>query len=506
VITAFPVSKNLVANYAARIWAGVATFIFLPAYIRLLGQESFGLVTFGTTVLGVIFILDMGLSGAFARETARGSSADERAVLLRSMEWVYGVVCSVGVIAGLAMALPIAESWLNLDSLSPGRVATCLALMIPSAFLQLWMALYIGGLLGAERHVLAAKFQIGFSAVRSGLVLIPLYFVRQVELVFVWQLVASLICLLWLRRSVWQTIETTEAPRFSRSALMKIKGFAGGMFLIALISAVNTQSDKLVVSKLFSLEQLGIYTLASLLGQIPSLIALPIAITILPRLTKLAADGSHAELRELFLRYSFAIGALSFLGALTIMAGMEPLLEVMTGQSVSPEIAAACRILVVGGVFLATQYMPYHLALAFGHTRTNVATGLVAAVLVPIAMIWGALEIGLVGAALPWLAMNGLAAAILAVRIIPRYLGPIILRWLAFAILLPASISAVALLPARYLVTGSDSTVRTLVIITPFAFLGLVAQMLAVRIVMKSRETEASRVFRRLLSGRRSPP
>lgn len=478
-------SKNLVANYASRVWAGVATFVFLPAYIRLLGKESFGLVTFSTTVLGIVFILDMGLSSAFARETARGSSADERAGLLRSMEWVYGVVCAIGIVAGVALAKPIADNWLNVGVLSPDRAAFCLALMIPSAFLQLWMALYIGGLLGAERHVLAAKFQIGFSAVRSGLVLVPLFFVRQIELVFIWQLIASALCLLWLRSVVWRPIETVERPRFSRAALEKIKRFAGGMFLIAIISAVNTQSDKLVVSKLFSLEELGIYTLASLLGQVPALIALPIAVTILPRLTKLAADGCRMELRQMFLLYSLAIGALSFLSGSTILVAAEPLLELITGQAVSPKIASVCRILVLGGVFLAVQYMPYHLAIASGHTRTNVSTGLIAAVLVPIAMVWGSVEHGLVGAALPWLVMNVLAAAILAMRIIPRYLGPHVLHWLAVAILVPACISAGALFPARYLVSAYDNAAMTLLKIAPFALGGLLAQLVAVGMFMK---------------------
>jgi O-antigen/teichoic acid export membrane protein len=480
------VSRNLVANYTSRIWSGVATFIFLPAYIRLLGQESFGLITFATTVLGVVFVLDMGLSSAFARETARGGSPDDRAALLRSLEWVYGTVCGLGIIIGLALAVPLAETWLNPATLSSQRVAICLAMMIPAAFLQLWMALYLGGLLGAERHVLAAQFQIGFSAVRSGLVLVPLYFVPEVELVFAWQLIVSLIALWWLRRTAWRPIAFTQQPRFSQAELNKIRGFAGGMFLIAIIAAVNTQSDKLVVSKLFSLEELGTYTLASLMGQIPSLISLPIAVTILPRLTRFAASGSQDALSELFLVYSLAIGALSILSGLTIFLAAEALLELVVGQPVSGEVVAVCQVLAVGGVFLAAQYMPYHLALAYGHTRTNVVAGLIAAVLVPVAMVWGSLQFGLLGAAMPWLAMNIIATAILAMSIIPRFLGPRVLHFAVLALLLPGCVSVATLLPAQYFFSPYDGAFTRLFKILPFVLLASTAHLVIFRRMTKS--------------------
>jgi hypothetical protein len=83
------INWNIAANYASRLWGGISTFVFAPLYLRILGPEAFGLITFSTTLLGIVFIVDMGLSNTFAREMARTTDKRTLADLLRSLEWVY---------------------------------------------------------------------------------------------------------------------------------------------------------------------------------------------------------------------------------------------------------------------------------------------------------------------------------------------------------------------------------------------------------------------------------
>lgn len=462
------INRNIAANYASRLWAGISTFIFVPAYLRILGPEPFGLVTFSAAILGIVFVLDMGMSNAFAREVSRQTDTHTLADLLRSLEWIYLAIIVVVLVAAILFSGTIAEHWLNADRLAPERVRLSVALMLLSAILQVMMALYIGGLLGSNRHVTAAAYQIGFGLARSGIVLIPLYFFPVVELVFAWQLAASIICLLMLRRTIWRMIDPPAPARFSQSALQGVRGFAGGMFGIALIAAINTQSDKIVVSKLFSLEQLGFYSIASLIGQIPSMLALPLAVTVLPRLTGHVARHERQELVTLYMRYSLMIGVTSLTAAIGVIVGAPQILELVQGSAPVPEQVLVTRILAAGGALLAMQYMPYHLAVACGHTRTNLALGAVAAITLPVAMFVGASHMGMLGAAIPWLAMNAIAALYLAWRITPRFLGPHLIEWTWKANLLPLLIGVIVIFPASVLLPEAPSAFAALAVLALF--------------------------------------
>lgn len=459
---------NIIANYASRLWAGVSTFVFVPLYLRILGPEPFGLITFSASLLALVFILDMGMSNAFAREVARQQDATRLADLLRSLEWLYVAVIALVVLVAIVGSPIIAKRWLNVSHLAPERVRWSVALMLISAILQVMMALYIGGLLGANRHVAAAGYQIGFSIVRSGFILIPLYFFPRVELVFVWQVVASLLCLLLLRHSVWKSIDAARRPSFSRDALRQVSGFASGMFGIALISAINTQSDKLVVSKIFSLEAFGFYSIGSLLGQIPPMLALPLAVTVLPRLTGHIARDDRDDLATIYMHFSFMIATVASVAMIGVLIGTAEILTVIKGTLPAPELVAVTRILTVGGALLAAQYMPYHLAVASGHTRTNFQFGIVSAIVLPLAMAVLAGRAGLVGVAVPWVVMNAIAAVFLAWRIMPRFLGPHLTEWVLKANILPLLLSAVVIYPAMFAMVGIRSPLLSLMTLAVF--------------------------------------
>lgn len=469
------INKNVIANYVSRLWTGFSAFIFVPFYLKILGPEAFGLVTFSTSLLGVVFVIDMGMSNTFAREMAREEDRRKLGDLLRSLECLYFWIVLVVAMVAILGAGAIADHWLNASRLESDQVRWSVGLMLVSAILQVMLALYIGGLLGASRHVTAAGYQIGFSLVRSGLVLVPLYFWPSVQFLFAWQLAASVMALLLLRRTIWNVIKPPEAPRFSVSALRSIWAFAGGMFGIALISAINTQSDKLVVSKAFSLDVLGLYSVASLIGQVPSMLALPLAITVLPRLTALVARDDRFGVIATYMQYSFLISAVAFCATLGVMVGASPLLALMKGSTPSAELVMVTRVLGIGGALLAAQYMPYHLAVANAHTRTNIQFGAISAVLLPITMFLGASQAGLLGAAIPWVAMNALAAIFLAVRIMPRFLGPYIGEWVWKAAALPLFVGALVILPAALVLPWIEQPIGAIAVLAVFCAVALAA-------------------------------
>jgi O-antigen/teichoic acid export membrane protein len=443
----------MIANYASRLWSGFSTFAFIPIYLNLLGEEAFGLITFGMTLLSVAFILDMGISSAFAREMARDDCKLRIANLLRSLETVYLSLVLLIVILAVPLSYFITFYWLNAPTLDPTLIQRCVVWMVISSIVQVMMALYVGGLMGANRHVAVAGFQIGFSVVRSGLVIIPLILFRSIEFFFVWQLAASLIFVFLIRKVVWRMLyNATSRPIFSITSLRAIQNFAGGMLGITIISSINTHSDKIVVSKVFSLIDFGSYSVASLIGQIPSMLALPIAVTMLPRLTRHFSRNEFDELISIFMRYSMIISLVAFVSAGAIILIASEILTIILSAKPSTDLISATQLLTLGGALLAVQFMPYHLAIACGHTRTNLIIGGAMAAVMPFAIWFGASNFGLIGVAWPWLLINAVAAVVLGRIIIGRFLGPHFLRWIFKANFIQAVAAAIAIFSSSLLI------------------------------------------------------
>jgi O-antigen/teichoic acid export membrane protein len=440
------IKSNLVANYAGRVWGIASVYLFVPLYIKYLGLDAYGVIAFHSVLLGILFIADAGLSSAFAREVARSPhKQSELATLLRSLEVVYIAIFVVILsVIGLASGW-IASSWLNASQeLSAPILQASVILMGASIATQVAMSLYNGALMGAEQHDIANGFLIGFSIVRSGLVIIPLHFSPNLLVYFGWQLVTVVFFLLWMRRTVWRKLGFRLSARFSAKALRNISGFAFGMLGVAVISALNTQIDKLVLSKMLSLQDLARYTLAGLLAQAPSIITLPIAVSLLPRLTRWVSEGQHELLIAAYHRFSYVIASIAATSGLVVALNSAQLISWWTGDSsLSTGLDLVVLILVSGHVLLALQYMPYHLALAHGHSRTNVIIGAAFLVATPFLLVALIRQIGIAGAAIPWLLMNACAAILLATLLTRRFISGQLRQWWLTGFGIPLVITSV---------------------------------------------------------------
>jgi len=408
---------NVVANYAGKLWSVASIYLFVPFYIHLLGVAAYGLIAFYSVALAMLFIADAGLSASFARQSARETDPQRlRSLMVSTETMLLGMVGLAGL--GMALAAPaIAGRWLQAgQAMSLDAAIGSLRLMPLALVPQVAMSLYMGGLMGQQRQVSANALQAGFTFMRSALVLVPVYLWPDPRVFFAWQALSAWAFLLIMRHTLSARIGGRRGPDagFSWTIIRTTAGYAGGMFAMSLISGLNTQLDRLVVSRMRPLDEFAFYSLAATLAQVPSLLAVPISAALLPRFTQLVERGDTPQLRRLYEFNCFAMAGIAASSALTIFFFCPEILALwLHGQSVPPALIPVVRILCAGGLFLALQLLPFQLSLAHGHTLTNVGLG--AAVLVasvPLQILLTARH-GLVGAAVPWLLVNALAFGIL---------------------------------------------------------------------------------------------
>lgn len=485
--TNFDLKKNIIANYIGKIWNFGSVYIFIRFYVDFLGVESYGIINFYNVLFALIFFLDVGLAATLNREFARTDDKVYLRNLISTVEKIFLVVIFCIVILVFLLSELIATKWLSVEELPIEIVSNSIRIMGFSIAIQLYTSLYNSGLVGLEKQVLQNSIQTVGSVFRSAVVLVPLYFYPNLYTFFIWQLLINIAVLLIMRSYLWKSIPFGEPPEFNLGVFKNLKKFALGMLVMSIIGSLNTQMDKLITSKLLSLTEYAYYSLCSVLSQAPTLIVVPILIALLPRLTRYVESKNIFEVKKAFHTYSYVISTLTFsLGTILFLFSKYILQYWLNQSQVDGQLIIASKYLLFGSFFLALQFMPYYLALANGHTKTNVRLGLISLVLNIPLTIFFTKEYGLIGPGISWIIVNFLAFITLGYIITKRFLRKGFYKWLSYDILVPflicLSIGFIGYLCLGYI----DNLFKVILISAILGFLSLGINFLIFNLIKKT--------------------
>lgn len=406
------VARNLVANFAGRIVAAVVGIAFVPVYARLLGIEAYGLIGFFVALQSVFALLDVGLSATLNREMARYSTmpdqAEEARDLVRTME-----VCYVG--AGLAIGAatitlsPLLADWVRAARLSETVIVNAILLMGLVLAAQWPLKLFEGGLYGLQRQVQLNVVSVIFSIIRSaGAVVVLLFVSRTIGAFLLWQLLVVALQTVLTRALLWREMPAgRRSPRFRAASLRSVWRFAAGMTAISAATILLTQADRLVLSRLLTLEAFGYYTIAAAAASGIYYLIGPLHTAVYPQLTRLVQLGDQDGLVRSYHAYC-QLAAVVILPAAAVMVMFAPQLMLLWTRDTTTvaNTHLVLSLLVAGTALNAIMHLPYALQLAHGWTRLTFATNVFASLTIVPLMIFLAQRMGAAGAALAWLILN----------------------------------------------------------------------------------------------------
>jgi O-antigen/teichoic acid export membrane protein len=453
--------SNITANLLGRGWAGLVSLLLLPLYLRYLGIEGYGLVGLQTSLVALFSVLDFGLSTAinraFAASSAKLETVGEMRSTLTTLELVYwGLALAVGG-ATAAGSQFIATHWIRPDQLSPHTVQTAVALMGLTIACQWPGALYSGGLMGLEQQVVLNFLQGAMTLIRAVGALAVLALVSStVEAFFLWQAVASLGQTLLTAALLRRRLPSSAGRNvFSFRLLRRLTPFAAGMFGVSAAWVLLTQIDKVVLSRLLSLEAFGYYTVAATAASALFQLVAPVQSAVFPRFARLSSTGDWTQLTRIY-HASCQTAAVAVLPVAAIVAGFaSTLLELWTRNSlVAQNGHLVLALLIVGNALNAMLYVPYALQVAAGRVSLVMLLNLSAAVLMVVLVVFLSARYGGSGAAAAWLVGNA-ALLIIGMSLMHRWLlqGEL-LRWYRSDFVPPAlgssvvAVLAVTLMPA----------------------------------------------------------
>ncbi len=403
------VELNLLANFAWTGWSTVIQLAFVPLYIRLMGIEAYGLVGFWATLQGMLPILEFGLSATTNREIARYSVQPDRAEEARDFMRTLEVGCwafALTICGAIWSTAPfVSTRWLGTVNLPVSTVRQAVMLMGGLAATQLPFNFYLSGLMGLQRQVLANILQIVMFGLSSGGALLVLWLVSPTIGAFLcWQLVVSACRVALTAIVLWGCLPPgRRAPRFNPIQLRRVWRFSSGMSGINVVSVILSQFDKVVLSRLLSLELFGYYILATVVANGPYAIINSLFNTLFPRFTALAALGDNTALKHLYHRSTQVLAVLILPVAAVITLFPFDIIEIWTGNTdTARNVAPIASLLAIGMAMNGLTYIPYALQLAHGWTSLMLWLGVLLVLVQIPATVLMAVRYGGVGAAGVW--------------------------------------------------------------------------------------------------------
>ena len=319
-----PLRKNLLANFAGRLWASGISLVFIPLYIRFMGIESYGLIGVYLSLMALVSVLDMGLSTTLNRELARLSSVpgteQEARDLVRSMEAVYWGIGLLVALSTILLAPLVPRYWVNPKGVTAETVQRAVIIMGFIIAFDWPAALYTGGLMGLQRQVQLNSIRAGMGTLQAvGAVLVLWLVSPTISAYFLWQIVIAVAQTTTLAVVLWSNLpRTNRRVRFHHGLLTKNWKPTAGVSGITVLATILTQADKVILAKMMSLEAFGYYVLAYNVAGSLTLVTSPMFSALFPKFSQLFAEKKESELSTLYHKGCRFLSILTFSLALTL--------------------------------------------------------------------------------------------------------------------------------------------------------------------------------------------
>jgi O-antigen/teichoic acid export membrane protein len=230
----------------------------------------------------------------------------------------------------------------------------------------------------------------------------------SLQLFFLWQSLVSLLMIVGLMVLIYLRLPPAERPpKIDLRIVSSTKLFAGGMFGTAVFGFLFGQVDKLILSKLLTLEDFGVYSLASAVAGAIFVFVNPVAQAIQPRLMTQFAIGDVTGFIKNFRLSSALLSALTgAFAAIMLTSGFQVMLIWTNNPTLANQITLLVALMTLGNLFSVYVRILSLAQYASGWTSLSVYSGLAGFLTISPLLFVLVPKYGVVGAAWIWFSLN----------------------------------------------------------------------------------------------------
>jgi O-antigen/teichoic acid export membrane protein len=301
-------------------------------------------------------------------------------------------------------------------------------------------SLYRGAILGLQKQVWLSLSSSLLATIRGlGSILVLVYVAPSIIDFFIWQVIASLLTLAILVYGAYSFLPLfPNRARFSWDHIKGVWKFSGGMLLTALLTILLTQVDKVILSRMLSLELYGYYALAGLVTGVLYQITGPITQAYYPRFTAHVTNNETDAVIDLYHQASQIISVLLIPASIMLIIYGDIILKLWTGNAnLVVNVSPLVSILAAGTLLNGLMHVPYILTVAYGWPSFAVRQNLIAVLILIPAIVYVVPKYGAIGAAWIWFMLNIGYLFIAAAYIFRRLISSEKRKWYIYDLFLP---------------------------------------------------------------------
>ena len=292
---------NVLSNYIASALNIGIKFLLIPLYIKYLTIDEYGLISFFGTLTSVFVILDLGISLTINKEVASAVAQKKDPLkisnILRTYESVYWLVAVLIFVLIAVFSDFIAQTWLSSETISKSVLSTAVFLMGVTLLFKWPISFYNNALAGFQKMLTmnAVKVVVNILNFFALWILFKLYNLNILGY-FNFLIALSALNILMLIFFVWKYkgLDFLKA-KFIINIFLRGKKFMLGAGYFSLVLTFYVLIDKLIISKYFTLTELGYYSIISTvsLGFLQS--AYPISSALFPKFVENYAKNKKED-------------------------------------------------------------------------------------------------------------------------------------------------------------------------------------------------------------------
>lgn len=363
-------SKNIFYNLIGQVLLLALSFVAVRYIFKRLGEDALGIIYFTTIMNAALYaVFNMGISSTTVREVSAHFESEPDYVknLIRTFSLFYWAACAVLGMAVFFLAPIVIEKWINLKTMDLETATYVLRILGIASLVGLPNSLYDSLFRGLQRMEFSNLIAVGINGLQQFGTIAILALGGDLFYVIYWfaacyalRVFAYLIvsCRFF---SVWALI-----PGYSGEVVRRNAGFASRMMSISILAAINTQADKVIISRLLPIGIVGYYGVAYGNVSRGALLTGTISQAAFPSFSALFRAEDHNGLMS---QYRKLQDLLCF-GSVPIFAiipfALVPLFSYLLNEEAARLLLLPATLLCVGFFMNGTVNIPYVFSLAVG--------------------------------------------------------------------------------------------------------------------------------------------
>ena len=403
------IKRNIAANLIGTGVVTLLTLVITPLQIKILGIEAYGIVGFIVTLQVIFAVFDLGLSSTLTRELAIDSSPNKVTCrsLISTVSGVYWLAAISISILIIVFAEPISHWWFHQSEISQDTLTFSVRVIGLYLGLRWPVAMYAGILSGLQHMQVLNIVKVGITIFRLGGGIGVLLIWRNLDIFLIWVAISGLFelgCYWFACRRAFPDLSLFKY--FSIDEIKRVWKFSFGMNALSILAIIIVQMDRLMISKLNTLEILGYYSLAYMAVTGLSLVLSSISSAALPWLANSLQSNNKADLVSRYEKSSLLILLAVGFFACAMVFYPYLLLSIWVDKNTALNASNIFLLLALGTWLSAINTNLYNVAIASGQPYWHLRVNLILIAPYTATLYFLIENFGGVGAAIGWILLN----------------------------------------------------------------------------------------------------